>query len=68
MPSLDIKKLRSIQKEYKDKMWTNLTISIHNAQFKIEYFYSLFLCLKILKSILTKRKKSIILDLTKVIL
>lgn len=36
---LDIKKLRSIQKEYKDKMWTNLTISIHNAQFKIEYFY-----------------------------
>lgn len=36
---LDIKKLRNIHKEIRDEIWSNLTISIQNSQFKIEFFY-----------------------------
>ena len=36
---LDIKRLRIIHKEVKDEIWSNLTITIQNSQFKIEFFY-----------------------------
>lgn len=36
---LDIKNLREIHREVKSELWTNLTISIKNFQFKIEYGY-----------------------------
>lgn len=35
----DIKELRIVHKETKAEVWTNLTISIQNYQFKIEYSY-----------------------------
>lgn len=35
----DIKKLRDIHRNIKPYLWTNLTISIRNCQFKIEYGY-----------------------------
>lgn len=34
-----IEKLRSIYKENKQRMWTNITISIENFRFKIQYNY-----------------------------
>jgi len=36
---LNIKQLRDVHRETKKKLWTNLTISIENFQFKIEYNY-----------------------------
>lgn len=36
---LDIKKLREVHRELKETLWTNVTISIENFQFKIEYAY-----------------------------
>ena len=36
---LDIKKLRDVHRDIKSELWTNLTISIRNHQFKIEYGY-----------------------------
>jgi hypothetical protein len=36
---LEIKKLRAFHREIKDELWTNLTISIENFQFKVEYGY-----------------------------
>lgn len=35
----DIRKLRTVHRETKSELWTNLTISIENFQFKIEYGY-----------------------------
>lgn len=35
----DIRKLRDIHREIKTELWTNITISIENNQFKIEYGY-----------------------------
>lgn len=35
----DIRKLRNVHRETKSELWTNLTISIENFQFKIEYGY-----------------------------
>lgn len=35
----DIKKLRDIHRNIKPDLWTNLTITIRNCQFKIEYGY-----------------------------
>ena len=36
---LDIKQLREIHREIKEELWSNLTISIENMQFKVEYGY-----------------------------
>ncbi len=36
---LNIKQLRDVHRETKKELWTNLTISIENSQFKIEYNY-----------------------------
>ena len=36
---LDIKNLRRIHRDIKEVLWTNLTISIENFQFKVEYAY-----------------------------
>ena len=36
---LNIKQLRMIHKENNSRVWTNITISIENYQFKIEYAY-----------------------------
>ncbi|MBP3464431.1 MAG: immunity protein YezG family protein [Clostridia bacterium] len=36
---LDIKQLRNVHREIKNRLWTNLTISIENLQFKVEYGY-----------------------------
>jgi len=36
---LEIKKLRIVHREIKKMLWTNITISIKNFQFKIEYGY-----------------------------
>ena len=36
---MDIKHLREIHRETKKILWTNLTISIVNSQFKVEYGY-----------------------------
>lgn len=36
---LDIKNLREVHREIKSELWTNLTITIKNFQFKIEYGY-----------------------------
>lgn len=35
----DIKRLRDVHRNIKPDLWTNLTITIHNCQFKIEYGY-----------------------------
>ena len=35
----DIRKLRSIHREIKSELWTNITISIENNQLKVEYGY-----------------------------
>lgn len=35
----DIKRLREVHRNIKPDLWTNLTITIHNCQFKIEYGY-----------------------------
>lgn len=35
----DIKNLREVHREIRSELWTNLTISIKNFQFKIEYGY-----------------------------
>lgn len=34
---LDIKELREVHREIKNELWSNITISIENFQFKIEY-------------------------------
>lgn len=36
---LNIKQLKMVHKEHKSKIWTNITISIKDCQFKIEYAY-----------------------------
>lgn len=36
---LDIKSLRELHREIKKELWTNITISIQNFQFKIEYAF-----------------------------
>lgn len=36
---VDIKQLREIHREVKKELWSNLTISIENMQFKVEYGY-----------------------------
>lgn len=33
----DIRNLRNIHREVKEELWTNITISIENSQFKVEY-------------------------------
>ena len=36
---IDIKQLREIHREVKEELWSNITISIENMQFKVEYGY-----------------------------
>lgn len=36
---INIKELREVHKEIREKLWTNLTISIRDSKFKIEYAY-----------------------------